>query len=173
MGFEGMENNGVLVEDIKLALRGHVKDGYQFNPEKQMAKNDPYYKTSPTLEDRVHVLVSVIPADSLSIMSNEVVRKMREVRLAASDMDIPQMVILTKIDKACREVEENTEKAYYNKYLKEKVEVLSNMLGVPVNCIFLVKNYDKEVRTNLVINTLILSALRQMISFGEDFLNNL
>lgn len=46
-------------------------------------------------------------------------------------------------------------------------------LGIPVNCIFLVKNYDQEIVTNDDINSFILSALRQMISYGEDFLNSL
>ena len=47
------------------------------------------------------------------------------------------------------------------------------MLGVPVNCIFLVKNYESEIIMNGDINVLIRSALRQMINFGEDYLNNL
>ncbi len=49
-------------------------------------EGDLYYNSSPTLDDRVHVLVSVIPAGLVSSLSDEVVNKMREVRLAASDM---------------------------------------------------------------------------------------
>ena len=51
-----------------------------------MMEDNPFYNPSPTLDDRVHVLVSVIPADSVSLLSDEVWKKMREVRLAASDM---------------------------------------------------------------------------------------
>ena len=43
---------------------------------------DLFYNPPPTLDDRVHVLVSVIPADSISL-SEEVVKEMRDVRLAA------------------------------------------------------------------------------------------
>lgn len=51
-----------------------------------MNQGDQGYNSSPTLDDRVHVLVCVIPASSLSILSDEVLKKMREVRLAASEM---------------------------------------------------------------------------------------
>uniref|UniRef100_G3PG70 Uncharacterized protein n=1 Tax=Gasterosteus aculeatus TaxID=69293 RepID=G3PG70_GASAC len=64
---------------------------------------------------------SVIPAGSVSILSDGVVKKMREVRLAASDMGIPQLAILTKIDEACPEVNTNMDKVYGSIYLKELV----------------------------------------------------
>lgn len=38
------------------------------------------------MDDRVHVLVSVIPAATVSLINDEVKKKMREVRLAAREM---------------------------------------------------------------------------------------
>ena len=46
------------------------------------------------------------------------------------------------------------------------------LLGIPLNCIFLVKNYNSEVDTSKDMNVQLMYALRQMIMFGEDFLNN-
>ena len=51
-----------------------------------MQTGDPSYNPSPTLDDKVHVLVSVIPADSVTSLSDKVWNKMRKVRLAARDM---------------------------------------------------------------------------------------
>ncbi|XP_073349689.1 interferon-induced protein 44-like [Pagrus major] len=172
MGLEQTDNRGVHVEDIKLALRGHVKDGYQFNPN-PMTEGDRGYNPSPTLDDRVHVLVSVIPAGSVSLLNDKVVKKMREVRLAASDMGIPQVAILTKVDVACAEAKKNINNAYKSKYLKKQVDMFSELLGLPPNCIFLLKNYESETNTHNSIDALILCALRQMINYGEDFLNDL
>lgn len=122
---------------------------YKFKSDLEIQENDKYYNSSPTLNDKVHVLVSVIPAGSVSILSDGVVKKMREVRLAASEMGksrdlesslfheskhqqsrtnyvsvftgIPQLAILTKIDEACPEVNTNMDKVYGSIYLKELV----------------------------------------------------
>ncbi|XP_062422127.1 interferon-induced protein 44-like [Pungitius pungitius] len=171
MGLEEKTNKGVKVEDLKLALKGHVSDGYQFNPEVQLKANDKHYNSCPTLKDKVHVLVSVIPAVSVSLLSDGVVNKMREVRMKASEMGIPQLAILTKVDEAFPEVEQNMDNVYNNMNLKGLVDKYSVLLGLSPNCIFLVRNYHSEIHTNEHMNALILSSVKQMICFGEDFLN--
>uniref|UniRef100_A0A3Q1CSU2 G domain-containing protein n=1 Tax=Amphiprion ocellaris TaxID=80972 RepID=A0A3Q1CSU2_AMPOC len=162
MGFERPAESGVHVEDIKLALKGHVKEGYKFKPEEPLTEGD-FYNPNPTLSDRVHVLVSVVPAESLSIMNIEVVEKLREVRLAASEMG-KNRHYSTTVNALCR---------LLSKFLKEQVEKCSSLLGIPPNCMFLVKNYHSEITTSNAINALILFALRAMVSVGEDFLNDL
>lgn len=51
------------------------------------------------------------------------------------------------------------------------MEYFSSLVGIPLNCIFPVKNYHSEIYPDDDIDTLILSALRQMIDYGGDFLN--
>ncbi|XP_060946745.1 interferon-induced protein 44-like [Limanda limanda] len=170
MGFEQDDNGGVLVEDVKMALRGHVKEGYKFNPKKVLMEGDDGYKSYPTLEDKVHVMVCVVPADALSRLSDETVKKIREVRLAASELGIPQLAIITKVDEACPEVKKDTSNIYKSKYLKEQVERFHQLLGLPLNCIFLVQNNNQESNDN--INPAILCALKRMLWYGEDFLKD-
>ncbi|XP_069380563.1 interferon-induced protein 44-like [Paralichthys olivaceus] len=173
MGFEEGFDCGVPVEDVKLALRGHVEEGYKFNPERGLMEGDIGYNSHPTVEDKVHVLVCVVPVGSVSLLSDKIVKKMRKVRLAASELDIPQLAILTKVDEACPEAAGDSRNIYKSTYLKEQVDKFHMLLDLPLNCIFLVKNYDKELELNEGMSAAIMCALRQMVQFGEDFLNNL
>ncbi|CAI5675140.1 unnamed protein product [Oreochromis niloticus] len=179
MGFErtmsplNENHRGVKVEDIILAMKGHVKDGYKLNPQSSLSEHDHDYNKEPTLNDKVHVLVCVIDANKVKLLSDDIMKKMRTVRLAASDMGIPQMAILTRIDEACPEVKENIRNVYKSSCLKVQMEIVSASLGIPLYCIFPVKNYHSEIQTDDDVDTLILAALKQMIDFGEDYVNNL
>ena len=51
------------------------------------------------------------------------------------------------------------------------MEEISTKVGIPMNCIFPVKNYHEEVDLDNDIDVLILRALKHMINFGEDFIN--
>lgn len=43
-------------------------------------------KNKTTMKDKIHCLVAVLPANKISSMEDDLLRKMREVRLRARDM---------------------------------------------------------------------------------------
>ncbi|KAG8011547.1 Interferon-induced protein 44, partial [Nibea albiflora] len=203
----GLELKGVLVDDIKLALKGHVKDGYTFsaavpeisadrdvpctgrppdftfilklapyqrltctfNPVSKMSEQDQFYNNSPSNNDKVHVLVCVVPGSTVAHIKDEVVRKIREIRKEASDLGIPQLAVITKIDEVCPEIKEDVKNVYKSKLMKAKMEEFSAQVGIPMNCIFPVKNYYEENNVNSDINSLILDSLRGIIHSGDDY----
>ncbi|XP_036386698.1 interferon-induced protein 44-like [Megalops cyprinoides] len=169
MGLEVDKDKGMPPEDILLALKGRVKEGYTFNPVSPLSENGPYYNKDPSLGDKVHCLVTVLPIDTLSLMPKEFFSKLRKIRLNASDMGIPQVVILTKVDEACQMVKKDIKKVYTSKYIKKQMETCNAQLGIPMNCIFPVKNYHKEIYVNNEIDELLLKALKHMINFANDY----
>ncbi|XP_044221341.1 interferon-induced protein 44-like [Thunnus albacares] len=172
MGLEEGTDCGICAEDIKLAMMGHVKEGYTFNHQTSLTERDPGYNPTPTPDDRVHVLVCVLSANSAEI-TDSVLQKMKEVREMARDLGIPQMVVVTNIDGACAETEKDLKNVYKSKYLKKKMTDFSSAVGIPMNCIFPVKNYYEETDLDNVIDTLILSALKHVIDFGDDFIEKM
>ncbi|XP_066517767.1 interferon-induced protein 44-like [Hoplias malabaricus] len=170
MGLE--QERGVRTEDIISILRGHVKNDYTFNPVSPIDTKNEYYNSEPTLEDKVHCLVSVLPADKVSLISDEVIQKMKQVREKARDLGIPQVVIMSMVDKVCPLVQENLKNIYTSRKIKEKIEECSNRLGVPMNCIFPLKNYSEEVTNDLEVDILILMATTSIIQFANDYVEN-
>ncbi|XP_032423590.1 interferon-induced protein 44-like [Xiphophorus hellerii] len=172
MGLEDGTNRGVHADDIKLALRGHVKEGHKFNPVAPLSQNDPGYNPTPSADDRVYVLVCVMSANTAQ-MKSSVLEKMKSIRETASDLGIPQMAMMTHIDEACGETEKDLRNVYKSKYLRKKMKDFSSAVGIPMNCIFPVKNYSEEIDMNDRIDALVLSALRNMINFGDDFIEKI
>ncbi|XP_049449478.1 interferon-induced protein 44-like isoform X1 [Epinephelus fuscoguttatus] len=172
MGLEEGDTQGVRPADIKLTMEGHVKEGYMFNAAGPLSDANPGYNKSPSLDDRVHVLVCVVSANSAEI-TDSVLRKMAKVREMARDLGIPQMMIITKIDEACPETEKTLRNVYMSKYVKQKMKDFSSAVGIPMNCIFPVKNYSDEIEMKDDVDILILSALRKMIDFGDDFIDKI
>ncbi|XP_053387146.1 uncharacterized protein LOC128550966 [Mercenaria mercenaria] len=87
-------------------------------------------------------------------------------------LDIPRIVLLTKIDVICEFVDEDIENTYKSEKVKEAVRVAKELYNVPELNIFPVQNYEDETESDCRKEILPLLALRQMIYFGTDFLNH-
>ncbi|XP_038583605.1 uncharacterized protein LOC119909429 isoform X1 [Micropterus salmoides] len=159
------------MKDVKRVMKGHVRDGYTFNSERKISKEDRFYNTDPTANDKVRILVCVIDASTVSLMKKDDVEAIQHIREEASDLGIPQVAVLTKIDAACPEIKQDVKNVYRSRKLKSLMEQFSAEVGIPMNCIFPVKNYHEEINLNNDVDSLLLSALTNIINFGEDGIN--
>uniref|UniRef100_W5KKK1 Interferon-induced protein 44-like n=1 Tax=Astyanax mexicanus TaxID=7994 RepID=W5KKK1_ASTMX len=173
MGLEDGDTKGVHTEDIINALKGHIADNYEFNPASAMDTKNRYYIHNPTLNDRMHCLVSVIPADRISLMNDDTIQKMKVIRAAASKLEIPQVLFMTRVDQGCKLTQNDLGKIYQSKKIRDKVMECSNRLGVPVRCIFPVKNYSEENKSDEKLNCLMLEAFSQIVHSANDYLAGL
>uniref|UniRef100_A0A8C4Z8X7 Interferon-induced protein 44-like n=1 Tax=Gadus morhua TaxID=8049 RepID=A0A8C4Z8X7_GADMO len=170
MGLES--DKGILPGDIKLAMEGHVKENYKFDHNTPLVKSNAGYINNPTSNDKAHILVFVLAVDINHVADPQMFKKMTEIRLAARDLDIPQIAILTKIDeKSCDLVKKDLKNVYSSTNIKNAMEKLSNTVGFPLNCIFPLKNYHGEIELNDDMDMLILSALRKILQLANDRVN--
>ncbi|XP_076839463.1 interferon-induced protein 44-like isoform X2 [Brachyhypopomus gauderio] len=174
MGLESDHLQGVHSADIISILQGHIKEDYTFNPVSPLAKekNKEYYNISPSLNDKVHCLVSVLRADNISLISDKVIKKLQTVREKATDMGIPQVIVMSMVDSVCPIVQRDLTKVYHSKKIKEKMQECSYRLGIPMNCIFPVQNYHEQITNNTDMDVLLLMALRNIIDFANDYVED-
>ncbi|XP_076857274.1 interferon-induced protein 44-like isoform X2 [Brachyhypopomus gauderio] len=169
MGVEKQESAGVRTDDVISALKGHITEDYAFNPILQILEGNPQYRMNPGLCDRIHCLINVISADKIALMDEEYINKMKKVREAARTMGIIQVVFMTDVDLACPMIKDSLRYIYRSKKIKENMQKCSNLLGVPVNCIFPVKNYHEETDLIEDINCLMLDALKRIIPWAQEY----
>ncbi|XP_053532158.1 interferon-induced protein 44-like [Ictalurus punctatus] len=172
MGLESADGQGVHVQDIITALKGFLEEGYKFNPVTPASENDYNYNKNPKTSDKPFCLVNIIPANRVSLMYQKLIKKMKEIREVASEYNLPQVIIMTKVDEVCPLVKDDLRKVYTSKKIKEKMQECSNLLGIPLSHIFPVKNYHEEVDTNDDMDVLILKALDQIVNLANDALED-
>ncbi|XP_056114583.1 interferon-induced protein 44-like [Rhinichthys klamathensis goyatoka] len=168
MGLEAEILAGSQADDIINAVFGHVKDGYKFNEEQALTHEDQHYTSDPTLSDQAFCLVYVIDANTVQFTDAKLFDKLKIIRKRISERGIPQVVVMTKVDEACPLVNKDLRKIYTSKKIKEKMEMCSAKIGVPLLNIFPVKNYHKEIDTEDDIDALILKALEQIVYIAND-----
>ncbi|XP_060558197.1 interferon-induced protein 44-like isoform X1 [Ruditapes philippinarum] len=165
----GMEElNGLHHDDCKYLLDGHIKDHYEFSTEHSVSWW--YYNGTPSANDRVHCIAFVIDATSVDVLSEMDLNKIRTFQKLAKERGILQTVVLTKIDNLCKDVKKDISLACSSTNVEEAVQKIADLLGLPRNNVFPVKNYENETELDDKISILALAALKQMLFFTEDAL---
>lgn len=85
---------------------------------------------------------------------------------------VPQVVLLTKIDKVCKNTSEDLSKIFYNPVIQETVDRVAQIIGLPRSHILPVKNYESEMELDDNVNILTLLTLQHMLHFCDDYMYN-
>ncbi|XP_056586162.1 interferon-induced protein 44-like [Triplophysa dalaica] len=168
MGLEPEKFEGSSVEDIVNAVLGHIREKYKFDPKDSLNFKTEPFNTDPTLSEKALCLVYIIDASTIDFTDDKLIEKLEAIRLKLKEKGIPQVIVMTKVDEACPLVKNNLRKIYHSKKIKEKMQMCSDKVGVPMTSIFPVKNYHEEIDTNDTIDVLILKALDQILHNADD-----
>ncbi|XP_075872608.1 interferon-induced protein 44-like [Nelusetta ayraudi] len=163
----GLEKEQPTEEIIKQALRGRLRSGYEFKAGENILQ-DPFYNHNPVAADQVDVAVCVCPMNIAFPLDDRTLNGMQAITLEARDLNIPHLAILTKVDLVSPLSNWNLGFVYREASIKLKMEQFSAGVGIPMNCIFPVKNYHEETSLDRDITALVLDALKNIVTTGLD-----
>jgi len=87
--------------------------------------------------------------------------------------EIPQVILLTKVDQLDEKIAQDPTSIFTSRKAERMVQKMSKTFGLPENHVLPVKNYNKEIMLDVGVDILALMALRQMLYFSEDHLENI
>lgn len=166
------ENQGIDANDMSYLLDGNIPDKYQFNPSVPISPEIPGFKKNTTLDDRMHCVCIVIDGSTAGVLPEKMLEKIKAIQAKVRQRGVPLKIILTKIDKICSKVDEDTSQVFKSSAVGEQVDNVSQLLGIPRNHVLLVKNYESEIELRTNINILALMTLRHMLRATKDYMFN-
>nr|XP_033771778.1 interferon-induced protein 44-like [Geotrypetes seraphini]XP_033771779.1 interferon-induced protein 44-like [Geotrypetes seraphini] len=173
MGLEEKTGAGLEVEDVSKILQGHVPDRYLFNAAASIQPDFPGYILTPSLKDKVHCVVFVIDASKISILSTNLEDKLRRLRTIVNQYDVPNILLLTKVDELCPTVAEDIREVYKSRAVQKQVHTAAARLGIPVSNILPIKNYSSSLELDYDSDILILHAIQQMLRYADNYFDNI
>ncbi|XP_062610137.1 interferon-induced protein 44-like [Saccostrea cucullata] len=166
------EGQGIETKEMCYLLDGHVPEKYVFNPSVPLTPDTPGFIKAPKLKDQMHCVAFVVDASTVDVMSDKMLEKIRKFQTHMNQRGIPQVVLLTKIDKVCEPLQRDVGLTYFVPAIQEHVDRVAMMIGLPRSHVIPVKNYESEQDLDTNVNILTLLAMRQILRFADDFLYN-
>uniref|UniRef100_A0A3B3R1T4 Uncharacterized protein n=1 Tax=Paramormyrops kingsleyae TaxID=1676925 RepID=A0A3B3R1T4_9TELE len=164
MGLEQTDHGGVNPKDIMSILKGCIPDEYRVRAVYLTSKTDSVLIAMSLLMKLCHLVMGY----SIQYFIINVIRD----TFLLMFLDVPLVVLLTKVDRACPLVEEDLENVYRSCYIRELIKKASGCLGIAESNVLPVKNYSSEIELNDTCDILLLSAMKQMLNFADNYLDN-
>ncbi|KAM6945981.1 interferon-induced protein 44-like [Aplochiton taeniatus] len=164
---------GLTLSDALAVIKGHAPDGSKvqfFEPDKPLNAGSAGYRAEPSIEDKIHCVVFVLNACHVMSSSDSLQKTLRRLQVEISELDIPQVVLLTNVDQVCHGLQKDVKYVYTSHIVQEKIQKCAEMVGLPVSYVFPVKNYSSELSVNCNTDILLLTAVSHILQSVDDTL---
>ncbi|XP_060586351.1 interferon-induced protein 44-like isoform X3 [Ruditapes philippinarum] len=169
MGIEPCDGHGFHTDDLTFLIKGHVKNGYMFNPASPITKTSSYFRRNPTFQDQMHCVIFVMSATAIHAgIPSAYVQKIKQLQDKITREHIPRILILTKVDELCDEVAKDITKMFWSVKVQDVIKAASEMFGIEQSSIHPVKNYEVDFDIETQTNIPLLLALRQTMQYAAD-----
>ncbi|XP_062611391.1 interferon-induced protein 44-like, partial [Saccostrea cucullata] len=159
------------VQEIAFILDGNIPDQYQFNPMVPMSSDSPKFINDPNLQDKIHCVAIVVDGSTIDVMPEKVRKQIKDLQIILNQRNMPQVVLLTKLDNICPDVEEDISNTFTSTTIAKAIKKVGEIMGLPRGHIFPVKNFEKETKLNIGAGILLMNAVQQCLDFADDFMD--
>uniref|UniRef100_A0A3B1KLC8 TLDc domain-containing protein n=1 Tax=Astyanax mexicanus TaxID=7994 RepID=A0A3B1KLC8_ASTMX len=179
---------GLSLSDTRAVIKGHVPEGYQFQSDVPISDKISGYRAAPTLEDQVHGVLFVLDASKVTSYSTSLRNNLRKLHTTASDMGIPQLILLTHVDLGlvklglcvCTPVSNENNSSVCIVVMQTPVclvislqmQKAAELVGLPLSYVVPVKNYMSELSVDRNTDILLLSAVNSILQAVDDALED-
>ncbi|XP_076129025.1 interferon-induced protein 44-like [Alosa pseudoharengus] len=166
------EATGLSVSDARAVIKGHVPEGYKFQPGTPFSSQSIGYRAEPGIKDKIHGGLFFLDARKVTTYSDYLQERMRILQAELHYLDVPQIVLLTHVDQVCHAVQEDVKYVYTSRTVKDKMQKAAEFVGIPVSFVLPVRNYASELSTNCNTDILLLSAVHSILQAVDDTLDD-
>ncbi|XP_061192162.1 interferon-induced protein 44-like [Saccostrea echinata] len=166
--------HGVPTEDVMLIVKGHVRNGYEINPEVSIKKENPKYREIAELKDRMHCVVYVTNAENPSeqLTDPKTEEQLRFVRETIASDHVPQIVLFSKIDKLRISNKDDLRDVFRSQGVRDTCYKAAEYMQIPLMNVLPMSNYHEENLPTLEKDILALFYLLTMMQRANDFVSN-
>ncbi|XP_048743912.2 interferon-induced protein 44-like [Ostrea edulis] len=165
-GFE--EEFEMDAQEISFILDGNVPDRYQFQPMVPFTRDTPGYVKEPDIQDKIHCVAFVVDGSTVDVMPEKVRKQLKDLQVKMNQRNIPQVVLLTKLDKICPDVENDITNTFTSFAVYDAVVKVAEIMGLPRAHILPIKNYESEINLKIGVDILLMEALQRCLDFADD-----
>ncbi|KAL3867703.1 hypothetical protein ACJMK2_040570 [Sinanodonta woodiana] len=162
-------------ENLKLLLEGHLPNRFQLEPSGSISSDTPGFIKYPNLEDQIHCVVFFIDATQVEAMPDlipDVLQNLKDLQTVMNMIEIPQLVLLTKVDSVCKHVQTDISNVFRSPTVEHCVSKVAENLGLPRYAVLPMKNLENEVELNINVSILAMLNLRTILENADAFLFN-
>ncbi|XP_078339733.1 interferon-induced protein 44-like isoform X2 [Crassostrea virginica] len=169
-GFE--EDFSLDSQEISFILDGNIPDRYQFNPMVPFTPDTPGYIKNPDLESKIHCVAFVIDGSTADVIPEKILKQIKDLQIRMNQRGLPLIVLLTKLDKICPDVNDDVTNTFTSSAVCDAVEKVADIMGLPRAHVLPVKNYESETKLKTGVNILLMEAVERCLDFADDFMDD-
>lgn len=113
----------------------------------------------------------VIDGSTVDDISDKVKKQMNDLQVRINHRRLPQVVLLTNIDKICHEIEDDVTNTFVSASVYEALKTAAEITGLSRDHVFPVKNYESERSLKTAVDILLMEAMRQILDFADEFID--